>query len=79
MSPFNLIWIIFQLIKVKLMCCVDVIISCHSAEEWVVKVAQLKRNCFAAVFEKYFDIQAQKKDEKETAIIHYRDKETMYV
>lgn len=48
-------------------------------EEWIVKVAQLKRNCFASVFEKYFDIQSEKKDVKETAIIHYRDKETMYV
>jgi len=41
------------------------------------KVALLKRNCFASVFEKYFDIQAEKKEEKETAIIHYREKETM--
>ena len=41
------------------------------------KVAQLKRNCFASVFEKYFDIQAEKKEVKETAVIHYRDKETM--
>ena len=45
-------------------------------EEWATKVALLKRNCFAAVFEKYFDLQT-KGGEKSTAIIHYRDQETM--
>lgn len=40
------------------------------------KIALLKRNCFASVFNKYFDLQA-KGGEKSTAIIHYRDKETM--
>ena len=37
----------------------------------------LKRNCFASVFEKYFDIQTKGSTEKSTAIIHYRDQETM--
>lgn len=46
--------------------------------EWAARAALLKRNCFAAVFEKYFELQA-KGGEKSTAIIHYRDKETMYV
>ena len=46
--------------------------------EWAAKAALLKRNCFAAVFEKYFELQA-KGGEKSTAIIHYRDRETMCV
>jgi len=45
-------------------------------EEWASKVALLKRNCFASVFEKYFTLQS-KGGEKSTAIIHYRDQETM--
>ena len=40
------------------------------------KIALLKRNCFASVFNKYFDLQS-KGGEKSTAIIHYRDQETM--
>ncbi|XP_065896656.1 actin-related protein 2/3 complex subunit 2-A-like [Dysidea avara] len=48
-------------------------------EEWIKKVSYLKRNCFASVFHKYFDIQAENKSVKETAIIHYREQETMYV
>lgn len=47
-------------------------------EEWATKVALLKRNCFAAVFEEYFDLQ-QKGGQQATAIIHYRDQETMWV
>ncbi len=46
------------------------------AEELASKVALLKRNCFASVFEKYFGLQS-KGGEKTTAIIHYRDQETM--
>lgn len=45
-------------------------------EELAAKVALLKRNCFASVFEKYFELQA-KGGEKSRAIIHYRDQETM--
>lgn len=51
--------------------------SVSNVEEWIKKVSYLKRNCFASVFHKYFDIQAEKKDVKETAIIHYREQETM--
>ena len=47
------------------------------AEELASRVANLKRNCFASVFEKYFDIQTKGSGEKSTAIIHYRDQETM--
>ena len=50
----------------------------ENKEEWASKVALLKRNCFASVFEKYFELQA-KGGEKSTAIVHYRDRETMYV
>lgn len=45
------------------------------------KIAMLKRNCFASVFEKYFD---QSKPESaagknKRAVIQYREDETMYV
>lgn len=46
------------------------------------KAAHLKRNCFASVFYKYFDIQAKlEKGEPAThtrAVIHYRPNETLY-
>uniref|UniRef100_H2YIB0 Arp2/3 complex 34 kDa subunit n=1 Tax=Ciona savignyi TaxID=51511 RepID=H2YIB0_CIOSA len=42
------------------------------------KAALLKRNCFASVFEKYFEAQAKGESGK-SAVIHYRDDETMYV
>ena len=45
----------------------------------VAKVGLLKRNCFAAVFEKYFAFQEAEKEGEEAAVIHYRDDETMYV
>lgn len=46
------------------------------------KIAMLKRHCFAAVFEKYFDYQSSSptvKDTHKRAVIHYRDNESMYV
>lgn len=44
------------------------------------KAGLLRRNCFAAVFDTFFEFQA-KADPKgsQRAIIHYRDDETMYV
>jgi len=42
------------------------------------QAARLKRNCFAAVFEKYFEAQANGTQVKR-AVIHYRPDETMYV
>jgi len=45
----------------------------------VAKIGCLKRNCFAAVFEKYFAFQEAEEDGQEAAVIHYRDDETMYV
>lgn len=51
-------------------------------EDWetlVKKIGLLKRNCFAAVFEKYFDFQEAGEEGQATAVVHYRDDETMYV
>lgn len=39
----------------------------------------LKRNCFAAVFEKYFQFQERGEEGHRRAVIHYRDEETMYI
>eukprot|EP00093_Oithona_nana_P004161 04161.XXX_146596_145616_1 [CDS] Oithona nana genome sequencing. len=53
--------------------------------KWVNNIGRFKRNCFAAVFERYFDFQEALENEQETegalkqAIIHYRDDETMFV
>lgn len=49
-------------------------------EEIVRKIGLLKRNCFASVFEKYFDFQSQGEGEGEgqkRAVINYRNDETM--
>lgn len=48
-------------------------------EELVKKFGRLKRNCFAAVFEKYFEFQERGEEGQSQAVIHYRDDETMYV
>jgi len=48
-------------------------------EEVVKKCGRLKRNCFAAVFEKYFEFQERGEEGQSQAVIHYRDDETMYV
>jgi len=51
-------------------------------EDWetiVKKCGLLKRNCFAAVFEKYFEFQEAGEEGQQQAVIHYRDDETMYV
>ena len=51
-------------------------------EDWkpfVHKIALLKRNCFASVFEKYFDFQEQGIEGQKRAVIQYREEETMYV
>ena len=53
------------------------------SEAWkplVRKIAMLKRHCFAAVFERYFEYQAKPDAAShKRAVIHYRDDETMYV
>ena len=48
-------------------------------EEVIKKAGLLKRNCFASVFEKYFEFQQNEMDGEKRAIIHYRDDETLYV
>lgn len=48
-------------------------------EEVAAKAALLKRNCFASVFERYFNYQSQEITGKKKAVINYRDDETMYV
>jgi len=48
-------------------------------EDLVKKVGLLKRNCFASVFEKYFEFQEQGVEGQSRAVIHYREDETLYV
>jgi len=48
-------------------------------EVLVKKIGLLKRNCFAAVFEKYFDFQEAGEEGQAQAVVHYREDETMYV
>ena len=58
--------------------CLCYVLSLSLSEEWAEKVALLKCKCFASVFHKYFQLQRDG-HQKETAIIHYRDRETMLV
>lgn len=46
-------------------------------EELVKKVGLLKRNCFASVFEKYFEFQEKGVEGQRRAVIQYRDDETL--
>ncbi|CAI9742223.1 actin-related protein 2/3 complex subunit 2 [Octopus vulgaris] len=48
-------------------------------EEVIKAAALLKRNCFASVFEKYFQFQERGESGHKRAVIHYRDEETMYI
>ncbi|XP_005098823.1 actin-related protein 2/3 complex subunit 2 [Aplysia californica] len=48
-------------------------------QELVSKASHLKRNCFASVFEKYFQFQENGLEGDTRAVINYRDDETMYV
>jgi len=48
-------------------------------EDLIQKAALLKRNCFASVFEKYFEFQERGEEGHKRAVIHYRDDETLYV
>jgi actin related protein 2/3 complex, subunit 2 len=48
-------------------------------EEVAHKIGLLKRNCFASVFEKYFDFQEQGLEGEKRAVINYRNEETLYV
>jgi len=49
-------------------------------DDWellVKKIGQFKRNCFASVFEKYFDFQEKGEEGHKRAVINYREDETM--
>ena len=50
-----------------------------TAQGLVHQAGMLKQNCFASVFEKYFQFQEEGKKGENRAVIHYRDNETMYV
>ncbi|CAJ0959528.1 unnamed protein product, partial [Mesorhabditis belari] len=43
------------------------------------KASMLKRNCFASVFEKYFEFQEAGQEGQKRAVINYREDETMYI
>jgi len=46
-------------------------------EDVVKKVGLFKRNCFASVFEKYFEFQERGIEGQKRAVIHYREDETL--
>lgn len=46
-------------------------------EEIAHKIGLLKRNCFASVFEKYFDFQERGENGNKRAVINYRKDETL--
>lgn len=49
------------------------------SNELIKKAGLLKRNCFASVFEKYFEFQQKGLEGQKKAVIHYRDDETLYI
>lgn len=51
----------------------------EDTESLIQKAGLLKRNCFASVFEKYFEFQERGEEGHKRAVIHYRDDETLYV
>lgn len=48
-------------------------------KEVAMKASLLKRNCFASVFEKYFEFQEKGETGHKTAVINYRNDETLFV
>ena len=50
-----------------------------SKDSIVQQAGMLKQNCFASVFEKYFQFQEEDKEGEYRAVIHCREDETMYV
>jgi actin related protein 2/3 complex subunit 2 len=51
----------------------------ENTDEVIKKAGMLKRNCFASVFEKYFEFQQKGLEGQKKAVIHYRDDETLYI
>ncbi|KAL3108516.1 hypothetical protein niasHT_015438 [Heterodera trifolii] len=45
----------------------------------VEQASYLKRNCFASVFEKYFQFQESGQEGEKRAVIHYREDETLFI
>lgn len=43
------------------------------------QASHLKRNCFASVFEEYFEFQSSGKNVEKRAVIHYREDETLFI
>jgi len=49
----------------------------ENREEVIRQAGLLKRNCFASVFEKYFEFQQNEIEGEARAVIHYRSDETL--
>jgi len=49
----------------------------EDCEQIAKRIGLLKRNCFASVFEKYFDYQEQGEEGQKRAVINYRNDETL--
>ena len=49
----------------------------ENREEVIRQAGLLKRNCFASVFEKYFEFQQNEMEGQTRAVIHYRSDETL--
>jgi actin related protein 2/3 complex subunit 2 len=52
------------------------------SDDWKIlihKASLIKRNCFASVFEKYFEFQEKGEIGQQTAVINYRQDETLFV
>lgn len=71
--------ILFLFLNLVYCASIPVYIYCNFLDALIKKIGLLKRNCFASVFERYFDFLEKEEDSKETAVIHYREDETMYV
>ena len=67
-EPYYNVTLLFDMTKVP-----------ENWKELAMKASLLKRNCFASVFEKYFEFQEKGESGHKTAVIHYRSDETLFV
>ncbi|CAD6190382.1 unnamed protein product [Caenorhabditis auriculariae] len=51
----------------------------ENTPQMIAKASALKRNCFASVFEKYFEFQEAGEEGQKRAVVNYREDETMYL
>lgn len=65
--------------SVSLLIDLKAIVDKDERNKTIKDVGLLKRNCFASVFEKYFQFQERGEEGHRRAVIHYRDEETMYI